>query len=147
MTKTSLDENLFGFIFKTAKKRGSRIKSEGKLKKKIRSMSSSFEDAVSDMITDLVLDNIDYLANIIIENNPHELAVKDANILRMLLSNQKAKNVLNGAKKQRRFIKWDTGRILESVVIILDEKGIKFNRDELRWLAKNIHEVGVYVYS
>ncbi|MBU0547552.1 MAG: hypothetical protein KKH57_02150, partial [Candidatus Omnitrophica bacterium] len=59
--------------FNTARKQKKRVESENEFKVKIRSMSSSFEDAVSEMITDLVLDNIDYLAGIIIDNEPHAL--------------------------------------------------------------------------
>jgi len=142
-----LDEKLIGFIFESAKKQKKRIQSEDIFKKKIRGMASSFEDAVSEMITDLVVDNIDYLADIIIENNPHELAARDANVLQMLLSNQKAKAIIEGARKQRRYVKWDTRTILEAIIIILREKNINFNQDELRWLAKNIHAIGQYIYD
>jgi hypothetical protein len=65
----------------------------------------------------------------------------------MLLKGKKASAILEGAKKQRRFIKWDTAKILEAVVMVLSEKSITFDRDELLWLAKNVHAVGQYLYS
>ena len=141
-----LDEKLFGFIFDSAKKK-KRVKSEDKFKEKIKGMSSSFEDAVSDMITDLVLDNIDYLADIILKNDPHLLAAQDANILQMLLANKSARGIIEGAKKQKRYVKWDTRKILEAIIIVLQDKGIDFNQTELKWLAKNIHAVGRYIYN
>jgi hypothetical protein len=142
-----LDENLFDFIFQTAKKPKKKIKSEDEFREKIKSMSSSFEDAVSDMISDIVLDNIDYLADIIIKNNPHELAAKDANVLEMLLSSNKARGIIEGARKQKRFIKWDTKKILDAIIIVLGDKGIVFDRNETIWLARNIHAVGQYIYG
>jgi len=144
---SGLDENLFGFIFDIAKKQKKKTPSEDKFKKKIRSMSSSFEDAVSDMISDLVIENIDYLADIIVKNDPHKLAAENTDILSMLLSNQKARGVIEGAKKQRRFVKWDTKAILEAILIILHDKDIIFCHDEIRWLAINIHRVGDYIYQ
>ena len=143
-----LNEDLFGFIFSTAKKqKKKRTEHEDEFKEKIRGMSSSFEDAVSDMITDLVLDNIDYLADIIVRNDPHKLAAENADILHMLLQNQKARAVLDGAKKQRRYVKWDNMRILEAIIIVLRDKGIIFNEKEIKWLAHNISRVGLYIYK
>lgn len=143
----ALNDDIFGFIFASAKRQKKRSNSEEDFKAKIRGMSSSFEDAVSDMITDMVLDNIDYLVDIIVKNDAHALAAADANILQMSLDNPKARAVLEGAKKQRRFIKWDTKRILEAIVIILTDKGFTFTHDELRWLAKNVHNIGLYIYA
>ena len=143
----SLDNELFSFIFKSAKKAPKRDKAGMKFRQKVRSMSCSFEDAVSDMITDLVLDNIDYLLRIIVENEPHKLARENADILKMLLSNPKARAVVEGARKQRRFIKWDTRRVLEAVMILLVDNGIAFNKKELRWLAHNVHRIGLHLYS
>jgi len=142
-----LDENLFGFIFETAKKRKDKVKTEEEFRKKIKTMDKGFQSAVTEMISDLVIENIDYLADIIVRNDPHKLAAENADILKMLLGNQKARGVIEGAKKQRRFIAWDTKRILEAIAIILSEKGIIFNKDELRWLATNIHRVGEYIYN
>lgn len=142
-----LDENLFGFIFDTAKKRKKRSKSEDEFKKKIRGLSSTFEEAVSEMINDVILDNIDYLVDIIIKNDPHVLAAKNANVLQMLLGSQKARAVIEGAKKQKRYVKWDTMKILEAIIILLKDKGIAFNRNELQWLARNIHAIGEYIYN
>lgn len=142
-----LDSEIFGFIFKSAKKAPKRDKAGMKFRQKVRNMSSSFEDAVSDMITDLVLDNIDYLLRIIIENKPHELAKKKVDLLKALLSNSKAKAVLEGAKKQRRFIRWDTMKVLEAIMILLVDNGITFNKEEIRWLAVNIHRIGDYLYT
>lgn len=142
-----LDSEIFGFIFKSAKKAPERNKTGKKFRQKIRGMSSSFEDAVSDMITDLVLDNIDYLLRIIIENKPHELAEKKIDLLKALLSNSKTKAVLEGAKKQRRFIRWDTMKVLEAVMMLLVDNGITFNKEEIRWLAVNIHRIGGYLYT
>jgi hypothetical protein len=142
-----LNEDLFGFIFESAQKQKKRIKSEDEFKKKIRGLSHSFEDAVSEMISDLVLDNIDYLADIIIGNDPHALAARNADVLHMMLNNQKARGIIEGAKKQKRYVKWDTRKILEAIIIVLGDKGISFNQDELRWLATNIHNIGLYIYK
>lgn len=141
------NNDIFGFIFDSAKKQKKRSKSEDKFKAKIRGMSSSFEDAVSDMITDMVLDNIDYLAEMIINNDVHGLAARDADLLQLLLANRKSRAVVEGAKKQRRYVKWDTRRILEAVILILSDKGITFTHDEVKWLAKNIHNIGIYIYK
>jgi hypothetical protein len=142
-----MDDTLFDFIFNTAKARKDTKPLDERLKTKIRPMSSSFEDAVADLITDMIVSNIDYIARVIIENNPHELAKNNVDVLPMLLKGKKASAILEGAKKQRRFIKWDTAKILEAVVMVLSEKSITFDRDELLWLAKNVHAVGQYLYS
>lgn len=118
-----------------------------KFREQMTRMTSPFDRGIMKKNTELILSNMRLLSDQIAKVDPKELVVKNANVLKMVLSDKKAARILLAARKMRKYIVWDNNMIYDLTVHALKNHRIIFGPKGQRWLRRQVESFERFLYS